>query len=187
MNYRNIRLAFLVLVGMQALPMGCIPYVKRTSYDAFSSEPTAKGHADITRPVIQFGFHRELINKTYPFVQVLGEKGDFALSIGLRGEGAKPYWALVLQHLQIVAHGKTLFATSDSAFVKEVFQSAEAALINKDDSKYYRSSYVIALDDTLKKPLLQVDYDLIRQDGKRQHEHLHQFMQLDRQRGFTGY
>ena len=176
-----------MLVGMQALPMGCIPFIKQTSYMAFSGEPTAKGHADITRPVIQFGFDREFARRTYPFVQLLGEKGDFALSISLRGEGAKPYRALVLQHLQVVAHGKTLFATSDSAFVKEVFQSAEAALINKDDSKYYRSEYVIALDDTLKKPLLQVDYDLIRQDGKRQHKHLNQTMQLDRRREFTGY
>lgn len=184
---KSIRLALHCLLGVLLLPMGCIPYVRQTQYYAFSGEPTQEGHADATRPVIQFGFNRESARQTYPFVQVLGEKGDFALSISLQGEGAKPYRALILRHLQIVAHGNTLFATTDSAFVQEVLPSTEAALYSKSYSRYYKSAFVIALDDTLTKPYLQIEYDLITQAGQRQRQQLRQAMDIIRRREFTGY
>lgn len=172
---------------MLLLTTGCIPYVHQTTYHAFSGEPTLAGHADPTRPVIQFGFNREFARKTYPFVQVLGEKGDFAFSISLQGEGAKPYRALILRNLRISADGKAVFGTRDSAFVKEVLQSAEGARYNKSYFKYYVSDFVIALDDTLINTSIQVEYDLVFQDGTRQRQQLHQIMQTDKRRGFTGY
>lgn len=167
---------------------GCLPITNRTNYDAFSVLPApGTSSATITDvPIVSFGLYRQLTSKTYPFVSYLGEKGDFALSVFLNGVGAKPYRGLILKHAVIESGGRVHFETRDSAFVRfkpPYKQYGVHARHNEEVNYFYQSDYTIALPDSVKRPYLRAEYDLVKQDNTRERQTLHTRFYIDRTRG----
>ena len=169
-----------LLIGSIITSTGCLPYTNRTRYDAFNIMPTQTTTADSTQPIVVFSLNRELTSKVYPLVGYLGEKGDFALGVQLYGAGARPYQGLRLRRLQILSGGQVLFSTTDTAFV-------QAQPVQTPEHYYYKSAPVIALADSVIKPSIIADYDLITTDNRRVPQTLSSRWHMDRKRGFDGY
>lgn len=177
-----------LLVVVSVSIVGCVPITNRTSYHAFSVVPApGKSSAAITDvPIVSFGLTRQLTSKIYPFVDYLGEKGDFALSVYLHGIGAKPYQGLILRSAVIESGGRVHFEMRDSAFVRfkpPYKQYGVHALRNEAAGYFYESGYVVALPDSVKRPYLKAEYDLVRWDNGHERRTLYTRCYIDRARG----
>lgn len=168
------------VIVLIAVP-GCIPYTNRTSYNAFNVVPISTTVADSITPIVAFSLNRQLTSKVYPFVGYMGEKGDFSLGVQLYGNAASRYRALVLKSIQIESGGKMHFTSTDSGFVK--FQGFRAT----DNLRYYKSDYVIALNDTVKKATIKAEYDLVTHSNRREQYSLTSSWYMNRKRGLDGY
>ena len=170
------------------LGTGCLPVTNRTSYNSFSVLPApGKSSATITDvPIVSFGLYRRLTSKIYPFVGYMGEKGDFALGMHLHGVGARPYKGLTLRSAVIESGGKVYFETRDSAFVRYKPPYKEYGVYahhNEEASYFCESDYTIALPDSVQRPYLRVEYDLVKQNNARERQTLHTRFYINRMRG----
>jgi len=170
-------LAVVLLLSISA----CLPLTNRTSYNTFNIMPVSVSAADSLNPEIMFSLNRELTSKVYPFVSYLGENGDFAFSVQLFGSGAKKYRSFVLNSMRIESGGKVHFATLDSTFIE--FQSFRES----DNNRYYKSKYIVALADTVKKPTIRVEYMLVTHNNRREQYSFVRPLYINRYRGLGWY